>query len=79
MLFYCFYQGQPGLLGSQGFTGPPGLMGIPGVQGPKGHKGERGYPGITGPKGEVVTFEYHMFYLISKMLAEHHFNCAVSL
>lgn len=60
MLFYCFYQGQPGLLGSQGFTGPPGLMGIPGVQGPKGHKGERGYPGITGPKGEVVTFEYQI-------------------
>nr|XP_056702810.1 veficolin-1-like [Euleptes europaea] len=47
-----FLQGQPGIPGIPGTSGPPGAKGDTGPLGPPGKKGSAGLPGKAGPKGD---------------------------
>ena len=54
LLYVCFCQGIPGLVGPQGIEGLQGMPGPEGTMGPKGEKGERGADGPRGQKGDRV-------------------------
>jgi hypothetical protein len=45
-------QGEPGIQGIPGLTGPRGPQGIPGITGPRGPRGDAGKPGKRGEEGK---------------------------